>query len=113
MNQSIENRLRKLETTRMVKETPLRKTHIVTAMTPEAGDAAIAKLVEEGASPDDMFIRLEPFEPEPGFHMFENYNWEGRWVPKDGHDEREIARLRALSADQADKPSSAKVAVNL
>jgi hypothetical protein len=101
MNQSIENRLRKLETTRMVKETPLRKTHIVTAMTPEAGDAAIAKLVEEGASPDDMFIRLEPFEPEPGFQMFENYNWEGRWVPKDGYDEAVVVRQLAMERKQA------------
>ena len=97
----------------MVQETPLRKTHIVTAMTPEAGEAAIAKLIAEGASPDDMFIRLVPFQPEPGFHMFEGYRWEDRWVPKDGRDDREISRLRALSADQADKSSSAKVAANL
>jgi len=101
MNQSIENRLRKLETTRMVKETPLRRTHIVTAMTPEAGDAAVAKLTAEGASPDDMFIRLEPFEPVPGFHMFEHYRWEGRWVPKDGYDEADVVRQLAMERKQA------------
>jgi hypothetical protein len=99
MNLSIEKRLRKLETIRMVQETPLRGTHIVTAMTPEAGDAAVAKLIAEGASPDDMFIRLEPFEPEPGFHMFDNYRWECRWVRKDGRDEKDIARQLATDAD--------------
>ena len=84
----------------MVQETPLRKTHIVTAMTLQAGDAAIAKLIEEGASPDDMFIRLVPFKPEPGFHMFENYRWEGRWVPKDGRNEADVVRQLAMEADR-------------
>jgi hypothetical protein len=101
MNLSIEKRLRKLETIRMVKETPLREIHLVTAMTPEAGDAAIAKLIAEGASPDDMFIRLVPFKPKPGNHMYENYRWEGRWVRKDGRDEADVVRQLAMERKQA------------
>ncbi len=85
----------------MVQETPSRKTHTVTAMKPQAGDAAIAKLIEEGASPDDMFIRLVPFKPEPGNHMCENYRWEGRWVRKDGRDEADVVRQIAMERKQA------------
>jgi hypothetical protein len=91
MNRSIEIRLRKLETTRMAAESPPRRSHMVAAPTPEEGDAAIAKLIAEGASPDDMFIRLVPFKPKPGSHMHENYRWEGCWVRKDGRDDKDLA----------------------
>jgi hypothetical protein len=83
MNRSIEIRLKKLETL-MAPQRPPRRSHIVGAPTPEEGDAAIAELIAEGASPDDLFIRLVPLEPDPTSAMHENYRWEGRWVRKDG-----------------------------
>jgi hypothetical protein len=84
MNRSIEIRLKKLETTRTTSESLPRRSHLVAAPTPDDGDAAIAKLIAEGASPDDLFWQLVPAEPEPTSSMHENYRWEGRWVRKDG-----------------------------
>jgi hypothetical protein len=95
MNRSIETRLRKLETTRGEQERPPRNTHFVIAFTPEEGDAAIAKLIAEGASPDDLFIRIEAGKPAPTSAMHEDYRWEGCWVRKDGRDDADIARQLA------------------
>jgi hypothetical protein len=64
MNRSIEIRLKRLETL-MVPKRPPRRSHIVAAPTDEEGDAAIAELIAAGASPDDLFIRLVPFKPDP------------------------------------------------
>jgi hypothetical protein len=94
MNRSIEIRLRKLET-RMAPESLPRRSHKVAAPTPEEGDAAIAKLIAEGADPDDLFILLVPAKPDPKSFMFENYRWEGRWVRKDGRDDAAIGGLSA------------------
>jgi len=92
---SIETRLRRLEE-QIVPETPPRRSHLVASRTPEEGDANIAALIDTGeAGPDDLFIRLVPFEADPDCHMFKNYNWEGRWVRKDGRDDAAEARLRA------------------
>jgi hypothetical protein len=94
MNRSVEIRLRKLEA-RMPPEGPPRRIHLVAAPTPEEGDAETAKLIAGGASPDDHFFRIVPFEPDPTSHMHENYRWEGRWVRKDGRDDADIAQLAA------------------
>lgn len=82
---SIKRRLGKLETTVPPggPPRPLRRVHLVDAPTPEEAEANRAKLIAEGASPGDMFIELVPAPPDPTSHMFENYRWEGRWVPKD------------------------------
>jgi hypothetical protein len=98
MNRSIEVRLRKLEKTRMVLESPPRRSHMVAAPNLEEGDAAIAKLIAEGASPDDLFFRLVPITPDPTCHMHDNYRWEGRWVRKDGRDDKDLARQSAMEA---------------
>jgi hypothetical protein len=91
---SIEIRLRRLEE-QIVPETPTRRWHIVASRTPEEGDANIAELLANGtAGPDDLFIRLVPLEADPDSHMFENYRWEGRWVPRDGRED--AARLEKL-----------------
>jgi hypothetical protein len=98
MSRSTELRLRKLETL-MTPEEPSRCSHIVASPTPEEGDAAIAKLIAEGASPDDVFYRLVPLQPDPTSHMFENHRWEGRWVPKDDRDDAVTPRLTHPAAD--------------
>jgi hypothetical protein len=97
MNRSIEVRLRKLENIRMVLESPPRRSHIVAAPTPEEGDAAIAKLIAEGASPDDLFIRLEAGKPDLTSAMHEDYRWEGCWVRKD--DSETIAISGSVSSN--------------
>jgi hypothetical protein len=83
MNRSVETRLRKLET-RMAPTSPSRRIHRIEGKTPQEQAAAKAKLIAEGASPHDLFVRLVPGEPDPNSPMFENHRWEGRWVPKDG-----------------------------
>jgi hypothetical protein len=60
VNRSIAERLKKLETL-MVPEAPLRRWHFVPARTDAERDAAIAELIGEGASPDDVFVELVPF----------------------------------------------------
>jgi hypothetical protein len=86
MSRSIEERLVKLETC-MAAQKPSRRIHTVAAPTRDEGNAAIAKLIAEGASPDDLFIRLVPGEPDPNSHMYENHRWEGRWMPEDGRED--------------------------
>jgi hypothetical protein len=79
-----------------VPEKPTRRWHVVASRTPEEGDANIAALIAAGeADRGDCFIRLVPLEADPDSHMFENYNWEGRWVRKDGRDDAAIARENA------------------
>jgi hypothetical protein len=81
---------------RTVPEKPPRRSHIVAGPTRAEADAKIAELLANGtAGPDDFFVRLLALEPDPDSHMFENYRWEGRWVPKDGREDAAIARLRA------------------
>jgi hypothetical protein len=81
---SIETRLRRLEE-QTVPETPPRHSHIVGGDTRAECRANIAEMIASGAAgPDDFFWCLLPLEPDPDSHMFENYRWEGRWVPKGG-----------------------------
>ena len=82
MNRLIEARLQKLEALFAPEKLP--RIRLITASTREEQDAEIARLKVEEASPDTLFVRLVPGEPDPGSHMYENYRWEGRWVPKDG-----------------------------
>jgi hypothetical protein len=88
MNRSIEVRLSKLES-RMPSERPPRRCHIVPGRTQEEEEAEIAKLIAEGASPDDTFWVITPFYrmPDPSSHMHEHCRWDeaaGRWEPEDG-----------------------------
>lgn len=85
MNRSIEIRLRRLETA-SAQEKPHRRSHMVAGRTAAEGDAKIAELLANGAAdPDDFFIQLMPFQPDPASPMHDNYRWDeaaGRWEPK-------------------------------
>jgi hypothetical protein len=87
VNRSIETRLKRLEKASAQERLSCRS-HIVSARTPAEADANIAALVANGtADPDDFFILLTPFQPDPASYMHKNYRWDeaaGRWEPKDG-----------------------------
>jgi hypothetical protein len=87
MNRSIEIRLKRLEAASSQEKAP-RRSHMFPARTPAEDDAKIAELVADGtADPDDFFIQLMPFQPDPASPMHNNYRWDeaaGRWEPRDG-----------------------------